>query len=61
MKVGGVMNTNSVIGGTMEHGALYIRTEGSESDAMYMECYPKRLGDWAYKKDRKLLESLEIV
>lgn len=24
-----------------ERGALYIRTEGSDSDAMYMECYPK--------------------
>lgn len=24
-----------------EHGALYIRTEGSDSYAMYMECNPK--------------------
>lgn len=31
-----------------EHGALYIKTEGSDSDAMYMECYPKgwEIGIW---------------
>ena len=31
-----------------EHGALYIRTEGSETNAMYMECYPKgwKIGIW---------------
>ena len=48
-----------------EHGALYIRTEGSDSDAMYMECYPKgwEIGIWdkRQKVTRKFGNRFETI
>ena len=48
-----------------EHGALYIRTEGSDSDAMYMECYPKgwKIGiqDKRQKVARKFENRFEVI
>ncbi|WP_302976994.1 DUF262 domain-containing protein [Paraprevotella clara] len=48
-----------------EHGALYIRTEGSESDAMYMECYPKGweigIRDKRQKVTRKFGDRFETI
>ena len=48
-----------------EHGALYIRTEGADSDAMYMECYPKgwEIGIWdkRQKVARKFENRFEII
>ena len=48
-----------------EHGALYIRTDGSDSDAMYMECYPKgwEIGIWdkRQKVARKFENRFEVI
>ena len=42
-----------------EHGALYIRTEGSNSDAMYMECYPKGWEIVIWDKRQKVARNFE--
>ena len=48
-----------------EHGALYIRTESSDSNAMYMECYPKgwEIGIWdkRQKVTRKFGNRFETI
>ena len=48
-----------------EHGALYIRTEGSDSYAMYMECNPKGwwIGIWdkRQKVTRKFGNRFETI
>lgn len=44
---------------------MYIRTEGSESDAMYMECYPKGweigIRDKRQKVTRKFGDRFETI
>lgn len=43
----------------MEHGALYIKTSGSEKDAMYLECYPDGWEVGVWDKRQKVVKKFD--